>query len=63
MSRRRRDTERWIDFPPQWPEPAGDDADRRPEPGPEVVLTTAIPRAGRGPRPKVLRIVSAPRRR
>lgn len=63
MSRPRRQTERWIDFPPSWPEPPHGDDGRRAEPRPEVLLTTAIPRTGRGPRPKVLRIVTGARRR
>jgi hypothetical protein len=62
MPRRRADDDPWIDFPPQWPE-RPDGRVRPPEERPEVVLTTAIPRTGRGPRPRVLRIVTGARPR
>ena len=65
MGRRRAEDHRWIDFPPLWPErPDGDEGrGRLAEQRPEVVLTTAIPRTGRGPRPRVLRIVTGGRAR
>ena len=66
MSRRRAEDQRWIDFPPLWPErPAGgeDGRGRAADERPAVVLTTPIPRTGRGPRPRVLRIVTGGRAR
>ncbi len=65
MSRRRAEDHSWIDFPPLWPERREVEGGReRPaEERPEVVLTTAIPRTGCGPRPRVLRIVTGARAR